>query len=139
MRHTAPGNKQDTMYYILSAHKFTRYIHMRCLNIQTYKNPFPQPRGPKNSSVGRQTFLHTPLRLGQDQGKDAASFSTTVMMGNIVAMFNVKSFCCKLSKSIIYYRSVKMCRFELQKHVEILYQDLPFSSKTTKSAKTTTR
>lgn len=52
--------------------------HTLYLNINTYKKPFPQPRGPKNSSVGRQTFLHTPLRLGHDQGKDAASFSTTV-------------------------------------------------------------
>ena len=43
----------------------------------TYKKSFPQPRGPKNISDGRQTFLQTPLRLGQDQGKAAASFSTT--------------------------------------------------------------
>lgn len=81
MRHTAPGNKRETMYYIQSSNKCTKYIHILRLNIKTYKNPFPQPRGPKNSSVGRQTFLHTPLRLGQDHGKDAASFSTTVMTG----------------------------------------------------------
>lgn len=72
MRHTAPGNKEEGL----------------CVTIQvwnpswmwasgTYKNPFPQPKGPKKSSVGRQTFLHTPLKLGQDHGKDAASFSTT--------------------------------------------------------------
>lgn len=60
----------------------TRHTHNKstCQNIQTYRNPFPQPRGPKNSSVGRQTFLQTPLRLWQDQGKEAASFSTTVIM-----------------------------------------------------------
>lgn len=57
----------------------TVYLHTASEH-PTYKNPFPQPRGPKKSSVGRQTFRHTPLRLGQDQGKDAASFSTTVMM-----------------------------------------------------------
>lgn len=51
-------------------------LHM---NINTYRKPFPQPRGPKNNSVGRQTFLHTPLRLGQDHGKDAASFRATVI------------------------------------------------------------
>ena len=45
--------------------------------MNTYRKSFPQPRGPKNISVDRQTFLQTPLRLGQDQGKAAASFSTT--------------------------------------------------------------
>lgn len=61
----------------------THQTHNRstCQNIQTYRNPFPQPRGPKNSSVGRQTFLHTPLRVGQDQGMEAASFSATGMTG----------------------------------------------------------
>lgn len=87
MRDTAPENKQVTTDYNQPENK---YIHILHLTIQTYKEPFPQPRGPKNSSVGRQTFLHTPLRLGQDQGKDAVSFSTTVMMGNIVAMLNIK-------------------------------------------------
>lgn len=81
MRHTAPGIKQETMYYIRLGNKCTNYIHILHLNMKTYKNPFPHPRGPKNSSVGRQTFLHTPFRPGQDQGKDAASFSTTVMTG----------------------------------------------------------
>lgn len=52
-----------------------------CQNSQTYWNPFPQPRGPKNISVGRQTFLHTPVRVEQDQGKEAASFSATGMTG----------------------------------------------------------
>lgn len=63
--------------------QISHHTHKRstCQNIQTYRNPFPQPRGPKKSSVGRQTFLHTPFRLGQAQGKEAASFSTTVMMG----------------------------------------------------------
>lgn len=63
---------------------FTHYLHM--LRFQTHRKPFPQPRGPKKSSVGRQTFLHTPLRLGQDQGKDAASFSTTVKTSHLCLM-----------------------------------------------------
>lgn len=72
------GSKNKPFYYLLWVDKCTKYIHVLCLDISTYKKPFPQPRGPKKSSVGRQTFLHTPLRLGHDQGKDAASFSTTM-------------------------------------------------------------
>lgn len=72
------GSTNKKCYDLLWLDKCTQYIHTLYLNINTYKKPFPQPSGPKNSSVGRQTFLHTPLRLGHDQGKDAASFSTTV-------------------------------------------------------------
>lgn len=76
MRHAAPGtNKSMTTIACYTHNQFT------CHNIQTYWNPFPQPRGPKNISVGRQTFLQTPVRLGQVQGNEAASFSTAVGMG----------------------------------------------------------
>ncbi len=110
-----------------------KYFQILHLDIKTYKKPFPQPRGPKNSSVGRQTFLHTPFRLGQDQGKDAASFSTTVVMENDVAMFNIQSFYC------LQFVEIKNVHIWTSNHAKILYQDLPLSSKTTKSAKTTTR
>lgn len=76
MRHTAPGNKQEGLCVTF---KVCNMLPSRMWASRTYKNPFPQPNGPKNSSVGRQTFLHTPLKLGQDHGKDAASFSTTAV------------------------------------------------------------
>ena len=59
--------KKDIIYFLLK-------INQR---MNTYRKSFPQPRGPKNISAGEQTFLQIPLRLGQDQGKAAASFSTT--------------------------------------------------------------
>lgn len=80
MRHTAPGNKQQDLCVKLKARNV---LPSWIWASGTYKNPFPQPRGPKNSSVGRQTFLHTPLKEGQDHGNDAASFSTTVVSNQL--------------------------------------------------------
>lgn len=82
-----PQRKWDTQHlkkktqYVTTFHQqlCKHIVYSHTVTINTYKKPFPQPRGPKKSSVGRQTFLHTPLRLGQDQGNDAASFSTTVI------------------------------------------------------------
>ena len=79
------------------------------LKLNTYWNSFPQPRGPKNISVGRQTFLQTPLRVGQDQGKAAASFSTT---GGTTGTEGYWSVCFFLSLHIsfnLYFLPIAEC------------------------------